>query len=118
MQENHLDRALKQLMEFSAHFNQYFQHKEPWKKESGTNACIYLSVNAVRSIAICLHSFLPKSSQKIWSQLGLEGNVSDISWNEMSELKLTVGHKIGTVEPIFSKIELSDIEKEQSTLGN
>ena len=118
MQENHLDRALKQLMEFSAHFNQYFQHKEPWKKEPGTNACIYLSVNAVRSIAICLHSFLPKSSQKIWSQLGLEGNVSDISWNEMSELKLTAGHKIGTVEPIFSKVELSDIEKEQSKLGN
>ena len=118
MQENHLDRALKQLMEFSAHFNQYFQHKEPWKKEPGTNACIYLSVNAVRSIAICLHSFLPKSSQKIWSQLGLEGNVSDISWNEMSELKLKTGHKIGTVEPIFSKVELSDIEKEQSKLGN
>jgi hypothetical protein len=36
----------------------------------------------------------------------------------MSELKLTVGHKIGIVEPIFSKIELSDIEKEQSKLGN
>ena len=118
MQENHLDRALKQLMEFSAHFNQYFQHKEPWKKGPGTNACIFLSVNAVRSIAICLHSFLPKSSQKIWSQLGLEGNVSDISWNEMSELKLKAGHKIGTVEPIFSKVESSDIEKEQSKLGN
>ena len=88
------------------------------KKGPGTNACIYLSVNAVRSIAICLHSFLPKSSQKIWSQLGLEGNVSDISWNEMSELKLKAGHKIGTVEPIFSKVELSDIEKEQSKLGN
>jgi methionyl-tRNA synthetase len=61
---------------------------------------------------------LPKSSQKIWSQLGLEGNVSDISWNEMSELKLKAGHKIGTVEPIFSKVESSDIEKEQSKLGN
>ena len=67
---------------------------------------------------MCLHSFLPKSSQKIWSQLGLEGNVSDIHWNEMSELKLKAGHKIGTAEPIFSKIESSDIEKEQSKLGN
>ncbi len=36
----------------------------------------------------------------------------------MSELKLKAGHKIGTVEPIFSKIESSDIEKEQSLLGN
>ena len=56
---NHLDRALKQIMEFSAHFNQYFQHKEPWKKGPGTSSCIYLSVNAVRSLAIAIHSFLP-----------------------------------------------------------
>ena len=118
MEENHLDRALKQLMEFSAHFNQYFQHKEPWKKGPGTNACIYLSVNAVRSIAICLQSFLPKSSQKIWSQLGLDGNVSDVNWNEMSNLELKSGHKIGATKPIFSKIEQSVIDEEQSKLGN
>ena len=117
MQENHLDRALKQLMEFSAHFNQYFQHKEPWKKGPGTNTCIYLSANAVRSLAICLHSFLPKSSQKIWSQLGLEGNVSDVLWDEMSSLALKSGHKIGAVEPIFSKIEQSVIDEQQSKLG-
>ena len=118
MQENHLDRALRYLMEFSSHFNQYFQHKEPWKKESGTNTCIYLSVNAVRSLAICLQSFLPKSSQKIWSQLGLDGNVSDVHWNEMSNLELKSGHKIGATEPIFSKIEQSVIDEEQSKLGN
>ena len=118
MNENHLDRALKQLMEFSAHFNQYFQHKEPWKNGPGTNTCIYLSVNAVRSIAICLHSFLPKSAQKIWSQLGMTGNVSDMAWHAMSNLELKSGHKIGTVEPIFSKIEKSVIDEEQSKLGN
>ena len=117
MQENHLDRALKKLMEFSAHFNQYFQHKEPWKKGPGTNTCIYLSVSAVRSLAICLQSFLPKSSQKIWDQLGLNGNISEIDWAAMSELSLKSGHKIGTVTPIFSKIEPSVIEQEQSKLG-
>jgi methionyl-tRNA synthetase len=117
MQENHLDRALKKLMEFSAHFNQYFQHKEPWKKGPGTNTCIYLSVNAVRSLAICLQSFLPKSSQKIWDQLGLKGNISEIDWTAMSELSLKSGHKIGTITPIFSKIEPSVIEQEQSKLG-
>ena len=117
MQENHLDRALKKLMEFSAHFNQYFQHNEPWKKGLGTNTCIYLSVSAVRSLAICLQSFLPKSSQKIWDQLGFKGNISEIDWAAMSELSLKSGHKIGTVTPIFSKIEPSVIEQEQSKLG-
>ena len=41
MEQNHLDRALKKILEFSAHFNQYFQHKEPWKKGPGTNTCVY-----------------------------------------------------------------------------
>ncbi|NMI83865.1 MAG: methionine--tRNA ligase [Candidatus Nitrosopelagicus brevis] len=118
MEENHLDRALKQLVDVSADFNQYFQDKEPWKKGPGANACVYLSGNAVRSIAICLQSFLPKSSQKIWSQLGLDGNVSDVNWNEMSNLELKSGHKIGATEPIFSKIEQSVIDEEQSKLGN
>ena len=118
MDDNHLDRALKQIMEFSAHFNQYFQHKEPWKKGPGTASCIYLSVNAVRSLAIATHSFLPKASQQIWSQVGMDGNVSDRSWNEMSEISLKPGHKIGKAEPLFAKIESSVIDEQKAKLGD
>ena len=118
MDDNHLDRALKQIMEFSAHFNQYFQHKEPWKKGPGTASCIYLSVNAVRSLAIAIHSFLPKASQKIWEQVGMDGNVSDRSWNEMSEISLKPDHKIGKVEPLFAKIESSVIDEQKAKLGD
>ena len=114
---NHLDRALKQIMEFSAHFNQYFQHKEPWKKGPGTSSCIYLSVNAVRSLAIAIHSFLPKASQQIWEQVGINGNVSDMEWNEMSEISLKADHKIGKVEPLFTKIESSIIDEQKAKLG-
>ncbi len=71
MNQNHLDRALKKIMEFSTYFNQYFQHKEPWKKGKGTNTCVFLSVNAARSIAIALVPFLPDSAEKIWNQLNL-----------------------------------------------
>ena len=113
-----LDRALKQNMEFSAHFNQYFQHKEPWKKGPGTSSCIYLSVNAVRSLAIAINSFLPNASQKIWSQVGMEGNVSEVNWNEMSVISLKPDHKIGKAEPLFAKIESSDIDKQKAKLGD
>ena len=40
MEQNHLDRALKKIMNFP-YFNQYFQHKEPWKKGPGT-AVVYI----------------------------------------------------------------------------
>ena len=117
MEQNHLDRALKKIMEFSSHFNQYFQHKEPWKNGPGTTNCVYLSVNAARSLAIAMFSFMPESSQKIWNQLGLEGNVESYSWNEMSELQISSGHLLGNSSPLFVKVEKSDIEKHKTELG-
>ena len=118
MEQNHLDRALKKILEFSAHFNQYFQHKEPWKNGKGTNTCVYLSANAVRSIAIALYPFIPESAQKIWIQLGMEGNVSEQSWDSMSKLSIKDGHTIGSPSPLFTKVEESDIEKHKKKLGN
>ena len=118
LQKNHLDRALRKILEFSSHFNQYFQHKEPWKKEHGTNSCVFLSVNAVKSIAIAIYPFLPKSSQKIWVQLGLDGNISEKSFDEISKISIKTGHKIGKIEPLFAKVEESVIEEQKSKLGS
>lgn len=117
LEQNHLDRALKKIMEFSTFFNQYFQHKEPWKKEKGTKTCVYLSANAARSISIALYPFIPNSAQKIWGQLGLSGNVQDNNWNSLSFLDVKAGQVLGKVEPLFSKVEASDIEKYKKQLG-
>ncbi|HET6457772.1 MAG TPA: methionine--tRNA ligase [Nitrosopumilaceae archaeon] len=117
MEQNNLDKALKRILEFSAHFNQYFQQKEPWKGAKGTNNCIYLSVNAVRSIAIALFPFLPESSEKIWIQLNLAGKVSEQKWNSMSDLAVSANHKIGESSPLFKKVETADIEKHKAKLG-
>ncbi|MGI0065601.1 MAG: methionine--tRNA ligase [Nitrosotalea sp.] len=117
MNDNSLDKALKKIIEFSAHFNQYFQKKEPWKGGVGSNNCIFISVNAVRSLAISLYPFLPESSQKIWEQVGIPGFVSEQSWNSRSEIAIKVGHKIGVASPLFKKIEASDIETNKAKLG-
>ena len=118
MEQNHLDRALKKILEFSSHFNQYFQHKEPWKKGPGTNSCVYLSVNAAKSLAVASYPFIPKSAQKIWSQLGLEGNVSEQAWNSISEISIKASHKLGTSSPLFTKVEESDIKNYKQKLGS
>ncbi|MFQ5573815.1 MAG: class I tRNA ligase family protein, partial [Nitrosopumilaceae archaeon] len=118
MEKNHLDRALKKILEFSAHFNQYFQHKEPWKKGPGTNSCVYLSVNAAKSLAIACYPFMPKSAQKIWSQLGLDGIVSEQSWDSISEISIQANHQIGTPSPLFAKVEESDIKNYKQKLGS
>ncbi len=117
MEDNSLDKALKKIIEFSAHFNQYFQKKEPWKGGDGSNNCVFLSVNAVRSLAISLCPFLPESSQRIWEQLGMSGNVSQQSWNSIAKIEIKGGHKIGAASPLFKKVETSDIELHKARLG-
>jgi methionyl-tRNA synthetase len=111
LEQNHLDRAMKKVMEFSMYFNQYFQHKEPWKKGPGTNTCVFLAANAVYSISITLCPFLPKSAQKIWEQIGMGGNAKDKPWKAISEIELQSGHKLGEITPIFARVEDADIKK-------
>ena len=117
MEQNHLDRALKKIMEFSSYFNQYFQHKEPWKKGPGTSNCVFLSVNAARSLSITLFPFLPRSAQQIWMQLGLSGNVSDQEWSSISVIGISPGSSLGIPSPLFNKVEPADIQKHKSELG-
>lgn len=117
MEQNHLDRALKKIMEFSSFFNQYFQHKEPWKKGPGTANCVFLSVNAARSMAIALFPFLPESSQKIWVQLGFSGKVNENNWDSISDIGVKSGYTLGDASPLFVKVEEADIAKYKKQLG-
>ena len=117
MEQNHLDRALKKIMEFSSFFNQYFQHKEPWKKGPGTSSCVFLSVNAARSLSIALFPFIPTSSKKIWDQLGLQGDITEKNWDSISCIEIEPEHKLGIASPLFSKVELDDIETYKKQLG-
>ena len=117
MEQNQLDRALKKIMEFSSFFNQYFQHKEPWKKGPGTANCVFLSVNAARSMAIALFAFLPESSQKIWEQLGFSGKVNENKWDSISDIAVKSGHHLGDATPLFVKVEEADIAKYKKQLG-
>jgi methionyl-tRNA synthetase len=64
-----------------------------------------------------LEPFIPFSSEKIWSQLGMSGAVHQQEWQSVSELKISVGHTLGTIEPLFRKIEHTEIEQQKAKLG-
>ena len=104
------DRALKRIAEFSAYCNQYFQKKEPWKTKDPT--CLYLSINAVRTLGILLEPFVPFSIEKLFKQLnsGIE------NWKSASELKIEPKHKIEKPEILFRKIEEKEIKAQKDKL--
>ena len=66
---------------------------------------------------IAIFPFMPESAQKIWNQLGLDGEIQKNSWTDMSELGISANHELGEASPLFAKVEESDIEKHKSQLG-
>ena len=112
------DKALKNILKFSNYFNQYFQSREPWcNKDSTARTTLYISINAVRALAILLSPFIPNSAEKIWLQLNHNYKLHEESWDGSSVLKIAPGHRIGNISPIFKKIERKEIEKEKIKLG-
>lgn len=102
IEENKIDEALRKITDFSSVCNQYFQKKEPWKTKDKN--CLYLSVNAVRTLAILLEPYIPLSCEKLWKQLDLAGSVHKQKWDSVSQLAVKPDHKISKPEILFKKI--------------
>jgi methionyl-tRNA synthetase len=113
---NEIDKAVKQVIQFSMFLNQYFQKKQPWINTDTSATTIYVSTNAVRTLAILLEPFIPFSSEKVWAQLNLDGDVHSQNWFTSSELKISPGHKLGKIEPLFKKIEATQIQHQKLKL--
>ena len=40
LSENELDKALRRILKFATHFNQYFQKKQPWSNKTTANTTL------------------------------------------------------------------------------
>jgi len=111
-----LDNAIKKILEFSTHCNQYFQKNEPWINEKRATNCLYLCVNAVKSLAILLEPFLPFSMERLWKMLNLKGSIHEQSWDSISKLTIGPGHKIKRPKILFRKVKDEEIKKQKKKL--
>jgi methionyl-tRNA synthetase len=121
LSKNEVDKALKEILNFTASLNQYFQKKEPWKNPKGAKTMLYIALNAVRSLAIMLEPFIPFSAERIWIQLGLDfdGNGKSVhaqSWESLGLMILPPGTRLGKVEPLFKKVESHQVETQKKKL--
>ena len=115
---NEIDKALKRILRYSTYMNQYFQANAPWANRETADTILFISVNAVRSLAILLEPFIPSSAERMWAQLKLGGSVHSQTWESAKNIKAVApGHELGKVEPIFRKIETKEIEKWKNKLG-
>ncbi|XP_053492097.1 methionine--tRNA ligase, cytoplasmic isoform X3 [Ictalurus furcatus] len=111
--------ALKCILNISRHGNQYIQTSEPWKKIKGgdedrkrAGTVTGLSVNVACLLSAMLEPYMPTVSQTIRTQLQAPDNCAFAMLGaEGCFLRsLSTGHQIGTVSPLFQKLEPEQIE--------
>ncbi|XP_054640999.1 methionine--tRNA ligase, cytoplasmic isoform X1 [Dunckerocampus dactyliophorus] len=118
--------ALKHILNISRHGNQYIQVNEPWKKIKGgdeerqrAGTVTGVSVNMACLLSVMLLPYMPAVSQTIRDQL----NAPLYCVNTMLQgtgvfaCVLDVGHRIGTVSPLFQKLEVDQIEALKKRFG-
>ena len=113
--------GLLEIMNLARAANKYFNDSEPWKTAKTNNAqcatTINMCIQVSRALAILMQPIIPFSSAKLWQMLQQTGKVEEQSWDSARELTIPAGHKIGTTEILFTKIEDDVIQSELANLG-
>ena len=88
--------------------NLYLGIDKPWSLPSSDPRLaivLYRAADLLRTIAVVVCPVLPQSAERLWEQLGCEGNVEDQSIQQLNWGGLRPGTKVGKPEPIFSRLD-------------
>lgn len=104
--------GLEAVWELVSAVNKYLVEMEPWTLAERNNGddrarlatILYTAADAVRLVTGLLWPVLPNSTEKIWRQLGITSDLSTLTFDQLVASSLTVGEKIGKVEPVFPRL--------------
>ncbi|OGW37525.1 MAG: methionine--tRNA ligase [Nitrospirae bacterium RBG_13_39_12] len=100
--------ALAQLWVVINEINEYIQHTEPWKeKDPGIlSNILYILSEALRHLAVYLFPFMPSTAEKIWQQLNVGRDLSEINFDTETQWGiLKPGTTIRKGTALFPRIE-------------
>ncbi len=106
--------ALTAVMNVARTANKYFNDSAPWSTvKSDIVRCrtaINLCIQTCRTLSVLIDPFLPFSAAKLRSMLQLDRIDHATEWDAAGETLLPAGHRLGSPEILFGRIEDSAIE--------
>jgi methionyl-tRNA synthetase len=113
--------ALQSTMRLAQSTNRYLDSKAPWQAVKTDKAdaarTIWTSMSVVNCLKTALYPFMPGSSEKVHTMLGLDGSVESEGWNWDPDA-LRPGSPLPRPKPLFRKFDESLIEEETARLGS
>lgn len=114
--------ALRCILSISRHGNQYIQVNEPWKRIKGdekdrqhAGTVTGVAVNMASLLAVMLQPYMPSVSLAIQGQLCIPPDSFVLSHD--FTCTLPPGHRVGTVSPLFQKLENDRVEALRRRFG-
>jgi methionyl-tRNA synthetase len=112
------NRALGSIWEIVSAGNKYIDETAPWalakaeKDRPRLGTVLYQALESLRMIALLLAAFMPSTSEKMWSQLGVEENLWEQNIREVGKWGgLKPGRKLAKPTPLFPRLDPSKISQ-------
>jgi methionyl-tRNA synthetase len=114
IEEYKFREALSHLMDLARKGNKYLADNEPWKlintDPEKTKEILFTSIQITACLGNFMQPFMPFASQKLFAILNTKSN----SW--LDNVLIPHGHKIGTPQLLFQKIEDEAIQLQLAKL--
>lgn len=107
--------ALAELWKLIGRANKYIDETAPWAlnregKRFRLNTVLYNFVETIRIVSVLLQPFMPRTPQRIWSQIGIENQEELHTWESVKSWGLLKPNtRVEKPEAIYPRI---DVEKE------
>ena len=119
MDKKELNSAIKEVWALISRANKYIDETAPWALAKNSddkerlNTVLYNLVETLRIVAILIYPFMPSTSPKIFKQIGLNEDCSNINLEEAKTFgKIQQGTKVSAPEQIFPRIIIPEETEE------
>ncbi|HEY2866129.1 MAG TPA: methionine--tRNA ligase subunit beta, partial [Pyrinomonadaceae bacterium] len=120
-------QGLETLWTVIARIDKMISDAKPWelikdeRQAETLNAVLYRSTETLRWLSVLIAPTMPDAARKIYSQLGLSGDLTSVDPASLHWGELAAGTAIGASEGIFPRIDKSKVMSEirdESAVGN
>jgi methionyl-tRNA synthetase len=113
MDQLQFSNALAELWKFIARANKYIDEAAHWSlAKEGRNdrlaTVMYNLLESIRIVSVLLITFMPRTPERIWKQLGISGESGIHTWESVQSFgSLPAGVQTSAGEVLFPRLELT-----------
>ncbi|HEY8506019.1 MAG TPA: methionine--tRNA ligase subunit beta, partial [Gemmataceae bacterium] len=105
-----VNEALAHLWVLVRAVNKYIDDTQPWnlakaQDPSRLHTVMYHLFEALRAVALLVSPFLPRTGQRMWEQLGLEGKPLELGAGALNWGGLRPGTQVPGGDPLFPRLD-------------